>query len=213
MVLLWEPFSYAPLIIETVQMWASFSFFLSRVCTEPTSKLMLSRQYVSSAVLLRKCGGFYLASINTQVFPNFLVLGSYIVALLNVSVTEVCIELWFCVIRTTGLCDLQRWTEFTKGVRAPSLWLPSKPALKFMKSSCHRSAWWLLGGAGTGRQKLCVDRTVYPCSWSNEHMEQTMVEEVLGRGILTVVKTVLEEHMHPCWCFACVSSWNFQRGP
>lgn len=61
-------------------------------------------------------------------------------------------------------CDPQRWMEFMQGVQAPSSRLPSKPSSKSMKSSCPRSTWWLLGGAGADRQKLCGDRTAYcPC--------------------------------------------------
>lgn len=157
---------------------------------------------------------FYLASTNTQVLPYFLAPGSWAVVLMSktLSGTGVCIEPWFCVTRSSGSCDSQRCMELMKDVWALSSQLPSRQLQNPWKAADPGAL--VTFGRSRGRQTETVwDRTAYSSLWSNEHVEQTVVEEVVGGGILTMVKIILEEHIYPCWHFAHVSWWNFQRRP
>lgn len=146
---------------------------------------------------------FYLASINTQVLPNFLAPRSYTAVLMNntLSGTEVCIEPWFGVIRSAGSCDSQRWMEFMSlSFKIHEKQLPPECLVTFGRSRVRQT------------ETVC-DRTTFSSLWSNEHVEQTVVEEVVGVRILTMVRIIPEEHIYPCWHFAHVSWWNFQRSP
>lgn len=69
-------------------------------------------------------------------------------------------------------------------------------------------------GRSRGRQTETVwgQDCILPL-WNNEHVEQTVVEDFMGGRVLTMVKTILDEHIYACWHFVRVSWWNFQRRP